>query len=80
LLVCRNVEPLEHGPVNLEEVLEIIPVEELPGDAGPLTFIAFIRHAPVGKADVAFVIYPVGRRDHVVARLALDVDVPEGSV
>lgn len=76
LLVCRGVVPLEDGSINLEQVLEIAVVDQLPGDAGPLTFIAFVRNPPIGKADVAFLIYPAGSRDHLVSRIPLDVDVP----
>ncbi|MHC5010213.1 MAG: hypothetical protein ACYTG6_04585 [Planctomycetota bacterium] len=79
LLVCRNAELAEEGRLNLQEVLEVVAVDALPGDAGPLTFVAFLRRLPPGKGEGAFTIHPAGSRDHVTARLPLDVDVPEGS-
>ena len=63
--------------MNLEDVLEVVAVDELPGDAGPLAFVAFVRGIPAGAGKFAFVIQPAGSRDHITARLPLEVQVPE---
>ena len=63
--------------MNLEDVLEVVAVDEMPGDAGPLAFVAFVRGIPAGEGKFAFVIQPAGSRDHVTARLPLEVKVPE---
>ena len=63
--------------MNLEDVLEVVAVDEMPGDAGPLAFVAFVRGIPAGEGNFAFVIQPSGSRDQVMARLPLEVKVPE---
>jgi len=63
--------------MNLEHVLEVVAVDEMPGDAGPLTFVAFLRGLPAGQGHCAFVVRPATSRDHVTARLPLELDVPE---
>lgn len=63
--------------MNLEEVLEVVAVDELPGDAGPLAFVAFVRGIPAGQGKFAFVIRPSGSTEQVTARLPLEVKIPE---
>lgn len=63
--------------MNLEDVLEVVAVDAMPGDAGPLSFVAFVRGIPAGQGRFAFVIQPSGSREHVTARLPLEVQVPE---
>ena len=63
--------------MNLEDVLEVVALDEMPGDAGPLAFVAFVRGIPAGAGEFAFVIQPAGSPDHVTARLPLEVKVPE---
>lgn len=63
--------------MNLEDVLEVVAVDSMPGDAGPLSFVAFVRGIPAGEGKFAFVIQPSGSPDHVMARLPLEVTIPE---
>jgi hypothetical protein len=65
--------------VDLEQILEVVAVDAFPGDAGPLSFVAFLRGLPAGDAHATFVIRPVGHPEHVTASLPLDVRVPEGA-
>ena len=78
LLVCRKVVTAAGGNVGLEDVLEILPVDALPGDVGPLSFVAFVRHLPAGPGRGAFVVETAGDAPRVVARCPLEVNVPEG--
>lgn len=78
LLICRKVVAAAGGSVTLEDVLEILPVEALPGDVGPLSFVAFVRHLPAGPGRGAFVVEAVGETPRAVARAPLEINVPEG--
>lgn len=78
LLVCRKAVAGAGGNVGLEDVLEIVPVDALPGDAGPLTFVVFARHLPAGPGQGAFVVEADGEPPRPVARFPLEVNVPEG--
>jgi hypothetical protein len=78
LLVCRKVVTGAGGNVGLEEVLEILPVAALPGDVGPLAFVAFARNLPAGPGRGAFVVESDAPNPRVVARCPLEVNVPEG--
>ena len=49
LVVCRKAAVAPSGSITIEEVLEILPVDALPGDVGPLTFLALVRHLPSGR-------------------------------
>jgi hypothetical protein len=64
--------------VGLEDVLEILPVAALPGDVGPLAFVAFVRNLPAGPGRGAFVVEADAPAVRVVARCPLEVNVPEG--
>ena len=75
LLVCRRADLAPEGRLDLAEVLEIVALDELPGDAGPLTFVAFVRGLPTGPTRCAFVIHPAGRPEHVTARLPVEGQV-----
>ena len=72
LLICRSADLVAEGRLDLKEVLEIVALDELPGDAGPLTFVAFVRGLPKGPTSCAFVIHPAGNPDHVTARLPVE--------
>ena len=58
LLVCREIQNTKTG-VNVREILEVVPVLQLPGEAGPLTFAAFLRSERPGEAQVSFRIHPI---------------------
>ncbi len=64
--------------MTLENVLEVIALDALPGDAGPLTFVAFLRNVPPGPAKAAFVIRSAADGGPEFARLPLESNVPEG--
>jgi hypothetical protein len=70
------VESHPGGDLTLHNVVEIVPVDAFPADAGPLVFVAFVRSLPTGPGKGAFVLHPAGRRDDVVARLPLEAAVP----
>ena len=76
LLVCRRVEPDETGNLSLHNVVEILPAETLPGDIGPLTFVAFVRNLPAGTGGAAFVLRPADPEQPPMGRLPLEVEVP----
>jgi hypothetical protein len=58
LLICRSVEPSPDGALTLQNVVEIVPVESLPGQVGPLTFVAFVRNLPEGPLKASFLLRP----------------------
>ena len=63
LLVCREVAGGQDGRRgSLREVLDVVPVLQRAGDAGPLTFVAFVRAHRAGEARVVFRIFPLGDR------------------
>lgn len=76
LLVCRRAEVGPNGNIGIEDVLEILPVDSLPGDAGPLTFLALVRNLPSGRGRGAFRIQADGASAREVARCPLEVEVP----
>ena len=76
LLVCRRVEPDETGNLSLHNVVEILPAESLPGDIGPLTFVAFVRRLPAGPGRGAFVLRPADPDEPPIGQLPLELDVP----
>ena len=80
LLVCRNAEMAPEGRLNLTEILEVVAVEAMPADAGPLTFVAFVRSQAPGKTTFTFEVRPAGRPDEVAGRYPLDADIPDAFV
>ena len=68
LLVCREIQNTKTG-VNVREVLEVVPVLQLPGEAGPLTFAAFLRSERAGEAKVSFRVHPL--KDPTVTLITL---------
>lgn len=78
LLVCRAAQVGPGGNVSINDVLEILPVEALPGDVGPLTFLALVRNVPGGKGQGAFVVSAEGPTPRPVARCPIEVEVPAG--
>jgi hypothetical protein len=78
LLVCRGVEPAAGGGVVLKDVLEIVQVKELPTDAGPISFVAFVRGLAEGVHEVAFRVHRAGEPDAGGANVQMRVTVPPG--
>lgn len=77
LLVCRGVEADERGEFSIQNVLEVLPVEEVPTEVGPLTFLALVRNLPQGPGKGAFLLRPQGG-EAAQARLPIEVEVPAG--
>jgi hypothetical protein len=57
--------------------LEVLSVESLPGDVGPITFVALVRNLPPGPGTGAFLLRPAGN-EQPQARLPLRVRIPPG--
>jgi len=77
LLVCRGLDTSAEGEISLQNVVEIVPVDKVPADIGPLTFVAFVRNLPKGPGQGAFVLRSPGREE-ALGRLPLEMDVPAG--
>lgn len=77
LIVCRRVERTPEGELSIHNVLDILPVDRIPGEAGPIEIVALLRHLPPGAAECAFVVSrdPGGE---VVARYPLSVVIDPG--
>jgi hypothetical protein len=78
LLVCRKAQAGPSGELSLDDVLEILPVAALPGDVGPLTFVALVRNLPEGPGRGAFVVRTPAPERRDIARCPLEVNVPAG--
>lgn len=78
LLVCRKVHTSADGHVGLEDVLEIVAAEKLPGDVGPLCFVAFVRNLPSGPGRCAFSVSTAPPQARDLMRLPLEVNIPAG--
>ncbi len=65
------------GGISIQNVLEVLPVEQVPGEVGPLTFLVLVRHLPQGPGRGAFLLRPAGQEE-AQARLPVEVDVPAG--
>lgn len=76
MLVCRGIEPDDSGNLSLHNVVEIVPAPTLPGDIGPLVFVAFIRDLPPGPGEGAFLLRSTEPDAPPLGRLPLTVDVP----
>ena len=74
LLVCRALDADDQGEISLQNVVEILPVDQLPSEVGPLVLVAFVRGLPAGPTRAAFVLSPPG--DAPPGKLPLDLDVP----
>lgn len=77
LLICRSVEANDLGEVTIQNVVEVAPVASLPGDVGPLTFVAFVRNLPPGPGEGAFILQAPGSENQG-GRLPLKMEVPAG--
>ena len=77
LLVCRDLETEPDGSLTLRNVVEILPAETIPGEVGPLVFVAFLRGVPAGGGEGAFVLRAGGSDQTAGARIPLRFDVPE---
>ncbi|MDA1195280.1 MAG: hypothetical protein O2894_08850 [Planctomycetota bacterium] len=82
LLACRALDAQGDGGISLQNVIEVVPVAALPGDAGPLILVALVRNLPPGPGEGAFVLRPpAGEPDEPplpAQRLPIRVDVPAG--
>lgn len=78
LLVCRKAQAGPTGELSLEDVLEILPVPGLPGDVGPVTFVALVRNLPEGPGRGAFVVRTPAPERRDIARCPLELTVPAG--
>ncbi len=77
LIFCRAVEVAERGEVSLKNVLEILPVASFPGDAGPLTIVAFVRGLPPGAGEGSFVLRAPDGEGDPLGHWRLSMEVPE---
>lgn len=70
------------GEISIENVVEVVPIDTVPGEIGPLTFVAFVRNLPPGPADAAFVLRPPpGPGDEPpppAQKIPLKVELPPG--
>lgn len=78
LLVCRGVTEGADRHVQVNGVLDIVPVAGFPGEAGPLAFVAFVRARRAGEADVSFRIHPLKAADVTLARFPGRLAVAKG--
>ncbi|MDJ0975571.1 MAG: hypothetical protein QNJ98_14005 [Planctomycetota bacterium] len=77
LVFCRDIELGKRGEVTLKNVLEVLPVESFPSDAGPLTIVAFVRDLPVGTGEGAFVLRAPGSEGEPLGAWRLEMEVQE---
>ncbi|MCC7139521.1 MAG: hypothetical protein IT460_13950 [Planctomycetes bacterium] len=77
LLVCRELQNGRSG-VSLREVVEIVPVLQFPGEAGPLAFVAFVRPLRAGEAAVSFRVHPMQDPSQTVVQLPGRLTVQKG--
>ena len=77
LLVCRGVETDASGQITIQNVLEVLPVDEVPGEVGPLTFLALVRNLPQGPGKGAFLLRSAGS-EAPQGHLPIEVEVPAG--
>ena len=82
LLVCRAVSAEAQGEISIENVVEVVPVDKVPGEIGPLTFVAMVRNLPPGPAQAAFLLRPPpgpeGDAPLPAQKIPLQLDVPAG--
>ena len=78
LLVCRAIESSKNGGVTVRDVVDIVPVLGFPGDAGPLSFAAFVRVHRPGEAAVSFRLYPMSSPETTLATLPGRLRVAKG--
>ena len=66
------------GEISIQNVVEILPVDALPAEVGPLTFVALVRNLPQGPAKGAFLIQdPSG--EEASGRLPFETGIPAGA-
>jgi hypothetical protein len=78
LLVCRSVEGTVSGGVTVRDVLDIVALPSFPGDAGPLSFVAFVRATRPGEANVSFRVHPIADESVTIANLPGRLTVSAG--
>jgi hypothetical protein len=78
LLVCRRVEPASDGSLTVHNVVEILPVESIPGQVGPLTVVAFVRNLPEGPVKASFLLKPSGGAGTSARRYPLQGTIGRG--
>ena len=89
LLVCRDVGANPAGELTLTDVVEVVVAKTLPGEIGPLVFVALVRGLPPGPGEAAFLIRAEStsegcaeqvpsEQNAAAIRLPLNVNIPEG--
>ena len=78
LLVCRGVLESQDRHVTVQGILEILPVAAFPGDAGPVSFVAFVRAKRAGEAQVSFRVHPLEAPATTVAEFPGRLSVAKG--
>jgi len=73
--VCRGVEAEASGEITIENVVEVLPVAEVPSEVGPIVFLALVRDLPEGPGQGAFLLRPPGEEEKM-GRLPLETEVP----
>ena len=71
------MEANDTGELTLHNVVEIVPVAEVPTEVGPLTFVALVRNLPPGPSKGAFLIRTADP-ESPGGRLPFDTEVPPG--
>jgi hypothetical protein len=74
--VCRRVETTPAGELTVHNVVEVLAVDQVPGDVGPLVFLALVRDVPAGPGEGAFRIRPPAGTNEPGGRMPLKLDVP----
>jgi len=77
LLVCRSVQVEATGEITIKNVVEVLPVEKVPSEVGPLVFLVLVRNLPAGPGQAAFLLRPPGEAEKR-GRLPLETRVPSG--
>ncbi len=81
LLVCRNVSSNDAGELSLADIVEVVVAKELPGEIGPLVFVALVRGLPPGPGEAAFLIRAesaAGDDNAAAIRMPLKINIPAG--
>lgn len=75
--MCRSLETDETGELTIHNVVEILPVDNVPAEVGPLTFLALVRGLPEGPSKGAFLLQAPGPEGQG-GRLPFEAEVPAG--
>lgn len=75
--MCRGLETSSTGELTIHNVVEILPVEAVPSEVGPLTFLALVRNLPEGPSKGAFLLQAPGPEGQG-GRLPFEAEIPAG--